>query len=73
MQSSLAVSLPFKIFLKVKRDVEGYDFYKHFGGRIKLMENAFPSKQLGDVCDIVKVEEIVPKEEPCFEQCDEVR
>lgn len=57
---------------QVKRDVEGYDFYKHFGGRIKLMENAFPSKHLGDGNEFENVEEILPKEEPCDEPCDEV-
>lgn len=56
----------------MKRDVEGYDFYKHFGGRIKLMENALPSKHLGDSNEFEKVEEILPKEEPCYEPCDEV-
>lgn len=58
---------------QVKRDVEGYDFYKHFGGRIKLMENAIPSKLLGDFDEFEKVEQILPKEEPCDELCDEVR
>ncbi|XP_037032514.1 zinc finger protein 2-like [Bradysia coprophila] len=55
----------------VRKDVEGYDFYKYFGGRIKLMDNAVPSKQLGDYSEFEKVEEVLPKEEPCFEQCDE--
>ncbi|KAJ6631742.1 Zinc finger protein, partial [Pseudolycoriella hygida] len=55
----------------VKRDVEGYDFYKHFGGRIKLLENAFPSKHLGEENEFPKVEEILPKEEPCEDPYDE--
>lgn len=48
-----------RVFLncQVKRDVEGYDFYKHFGGRIKLFENAYPSKCLGDNTHIEKEDE----------------
>lgn len=34
--------------LKVQRDIEGYYFYKHFGGRIKLEDHAYPYKNLGD-------------------------
>lgn len=37
------------------------------------MENAFPSKQLGDGNEFEKVEEILPKEEPCDEPCEEVK
>lgn len=37
------------------------------------MENAIPSKNLGDVNEFEKVEEVLPKEEPFDEQCDEVR
>lgn len=55
------------LFIKVKKDVEGYDFYKHFGGRIKLMENAVPSKQLGEYKEFEKVEVMSPTEEPCEE------
>lgn len=55
---------------QVKKDVEGYDFYKHFGGRIKLMENAQPFKQLGDIDNnhFAKVEVIFSKEEPYDEE-----
>ncbi|XP_037032513.1 gastrula zinc finger protein XlCGF26.1-like [Bradysia coprophila] len=31
----------------VQRDIEGYYFYKHFGGRIKLENHAYPYKNLG--------------------------
>ncbi len=33
----------------MKRDIVGYDFYKLFGGRIKLEEHAYPFKNLGDI------------------------
>lgn len=36
------------------------------------MESAVPSKQLGDFNEFENVEEILPKEESCYEQCDEV-
>lgn len=31
----------------MQRDIEGYHFYKHFGGRIKLEDHAYPYKNLG--------------------------
>lgn len=33
---------------QVQRDIEGYHFYKYFGGRIKLEDHAYPHKNLGD-------------------------
>lgn len=37
------------------------------------MVNAVPSKHLGDDNEFEKVEEVLPKDEPYDEPCDEVR
>ncbi|KAJ6645542.1 Zinc finger protein [Pseudolycoriella hygida] len=65
----------------VKKDIVGYDFYKLFGGRIKLEDHAYPFKNLGDIIVPppkrlpITIEQLprakkVPKEEPRDESVD---